>query len=152
MSSATASPAARARWSAAGTDPMLLALGVLACVGLWWLGRSGRPFRWKFATGTIRRVGAWGALALAAILLLRGQIVPALILGLAGAWLLEGPEKPMLRLRRLFQARRTEPRRHRTALVEFVLAGDGSVRASGSPTSSPCSRLAARRIPARWCR
>lgn len=106
---------------------MLLALGVVTFLGLWWLGRSGKRFSPKLSAALIRRTGAWGAVALAAILLLRGQPGPALILGLGGAWLLEGPEKLAGRLKRLVSSAKPDRRRHRTSLVEFVLLEDGGV-------------------------
>ena len=105
---------------------MLLALGVLAVIGLWWLGRNGGKFGPRLTPRLIRRAGAWGAIALGAILLLRGQLGLALILGLGGVWLLEGPETLGARVRRWVSSVRP-PRRHRTAWVDFVLRDDGSV-------------------------
>lgn len=106
---------------------MFLALGLAACFGLWWLGRNGGRLGPRLNAGLIRRAGAWGAIGLAALLLLRGQLGPALILGLGGVWLLDGPETLAGRLKRLVSASTFRPRRHRTALMEFVLRDDGSV-------------------------
>src|SRR4051812_34671515 len=79
---ASASADARAPPSTCGADAMLLALGLLACSGLWWLGRNGGRLGPRLTPRLIRRAGAWVALALAAILMLRGQLGPALVLGL----------------------------------------------------------------------
>ena len=102
---------------------MLLALGLIACFGLWWLGRNGGRLNARL----LRRAGAWGALALAFLLLMRGQVGPALILGLGGVWLLEGPEGLAARLKRLIPTAKPWQRRHRTARVDFVLRDDGGV-------------------------
>ena len=106
---------------------MLLALGLVACFGLWWLGRNGGRLGPRLTPRLIRRAGAWSAIAVAALLLLRGQLGPALVLGLGGVWLLEGPETLGARLKRLVSSARRSPRRHRTGRIDFVLQEDGSV-------------------------
>ncbi|RZK89562.1 MAG: molecular chaperone DnaJ [Methylobacterium sp.] len=106
---------------------MLLVLGFAACFGLWWLGRNGGRLGPRLTPRSIRRAGAWIAIGLAAILLLRGQLAPALVVGLSGVWLLDGPETLGSRLKRLLALMKPSPRRHRTARVDFVLRDDGSV-------------------------
>ena len=71
---------------------MVLVLGILACLGLWWLSTKGRRLDPRLTPGLVRRAGSWGALALAALFLLRGQLGLALVLGLGGVWLMEGAE------------------------------------------------------------
>ncbi|GJD42594.1 Co-chaperone protein DjlA [Methylobacterium cerastii] len=106
---------------------MLLALGLLACSGLWWLGRNGGRLGPRLTPRLIRRAGAWVALALAAILMLRGQLGPALVLGLGAVWLLDGPETLGARLKRWVSSVTPSPRRHRTARIDFVVGDDGKV-------------------------
>ncbi len=77
---------------------MTLVLGLAACLGLWWFLRK-RP---ALTPRLLRRAAAWGALGLAAMFLLRGQIGLALVLGLGGAWLLEGAEGLGRQVRRRF--------------------------------------------------
>ena len=105
---------------------MGLALALLAGFGLWWFSKHGARLDPKLTARLARRVGAWGAVGLAAILLLRGQLGPALILGLGGVWLLEGPERLGTRLKRLF-TRRTAGRRYRSALIELEMWPDGRI-------------------------
>ena len=69
---------------------MVLALGVLACLALWWFSRRNGRFDAARFWPLLRRVGGWGSLALAFLLGLRGRPDLALVLGLAGVWLLEG--------------------------------------------------------------
>ncbi|WP_375463155.1 J domain-containing protein [uncultured Methylobacterium sp.] len=104
---------------------MGLALGLLACLGLWWFSKNAPRLNPALSARLARRVGAWGALALAAILLLRGQLGPALVVGLGGVWLLEGPERLGARLKRLMPGAR--PRRHRSGLIEPEVRDGGVV-------------------------
>lgn len=106
---------------------MGLALGLIACLGLWWLARNGARSYTALNARLLRRAGAWGAIALAAILLLRGQPGLALVLGLGGVWLLEGPERLAGRLKRLTVALRSAAPRRRAGLVAFTLRDDGGV-------------------------
>lgn len=87
---------------------MLLALGLLALIGFWWLGR--RKGRLPFGL-TPRRLVGYAAFAAALVLSLRGSLVPALVLGLGGLWLTEGEAGLM--------------RSVRTAAIELDLRHDG---------------------------
>ncbi|GEO99761.1 J domain-containing protein [Methylobacterium haplocladii] len=106
---------------------MLLALGLLALVGLWWLGRSGG----RLPAGlSPRRIGSYAAFAVAALLALRGVLLPALLLAGAGLWLLEGGEGVSKRLAGLVAKLKPNRAPKRTATIEFEPAsGDGTVLA-----------------------
>ena len=99
---------------------MLLALGLLALVGFWWLGRSGG--RLPFGL-TPRRLAGYAAFAAAFLLGLRGSLVLSLLAGAAGVWLHEGRDG----LLRRFRAWRGpgDPQRLRSAAVELDLRPDG---------------------------
>jgi len=68
-----------------------LALGLLALVFLWWLGHSYANADAKTLAKVLRKAGGWGALALAAVLLIRGRFDVALGLAGLGWWLLGLP-------------------------------------------------------------
>ena len=106
---------------------MLLALGLLGLVGLWWLGRSGG----RLPAGlNQRRIGGYAAFAVAALLALRGVLLPAALLAGAGLWMLEGGEGASRRLARFLAKLRPNRAPQRTATVELDRAsGDGLVLA-----------------------
>ncbi|HJE24200.1 MAG TPA: DnaJ domain-containing protein [Methylorubrum populi] len=99
---------------------MLLALGLLALIGFWWLGR--RKGRLPFGI-TPRRLVGYAAFAAALVLSLRGNLVPALVLGLGGLWLTEGEAGVMRRIRAFAGGRGV--RTLRTAAIELDLRHDG---------------------------
>lgn len=100
---------------------MLLALGLLALIGFWWLGRYGG--RLPFGL-TPRRLAGYAAFAAAFLLSLRGSLVLAGVVGLAGVWLHEGRDGVF---RRIPGLRGTPPpQRLRTASVELDLMPDGT--------------------------
>ncbi|WP_187371336.1 molecular chaperone DnaJ [Methylobacterium oryzihabitans] len=72
-----------------------LGLGALVLVGLWWLGRQNAPPSRALLVKHARRAGGWLALAVAAVMLLRGRLDMATVLGFVGAWLL-GTHRPTL--------------------------------------------------------
>lgn len=100
---------------------MLLALGCLALIGFWWLGRRGG--RLPFGL-TPRRLAGYAALLAAFLLSLRGSFVLAGLIGLAGVWLHEGRDGVFRRIPGLRGA--PPPRRLRTASVELDLLPDGT--------------------------
>ncbi|MEH3116962.1 MAG: DnaJ domain-containing protein [Methylorubrum populi] len=100
---------------------MLLALGLLALIGFWWLGR--RDGRLPFGL-TPRLLAGYALLAAAFVLGLRGSLVPALLFGAGGLWLAEG-EAGVIRRVRAFRGGR-EPRRRRAASLELDLRPDGA--------------------------
>ncbi|WP_232628586.1 J domain-containing protein [Methylobacterium sp. Leaf118] len=100
---------------------MLLALGCLALIGFWWLGRRGG--RLPFGL-TPRRLAGYAALAAAFLLSLRGSFVLAGVVGLAGVWLHEGRDGVFRRIPGLRGA--PQPQRLRTASVELELLSDGT--------------------------
>jgi DnaJ-like protein len=129
---------------------MALALGLLACLGLWWFSKNHARFGPALTARLLRRVAAWGVIALAALFLVRGRIDLALILGLGGVWLLEGPENLGRRLRGVVRGRglggltglgpglgsglrglaeRLRPvrRPRRSAVIELAIGPDGSL-------------------------
>ncbi|MEE7457969.1 molecular chaperone DnaJ [Methylorubrum populi] len=100
---------------------MLLALGLLALIGFWWLGR--RKGRLPFGL-TPRRLAGYLALAAAFALSLRGSFLLSLLLGMGGVWLMEGASGLGRRFNALRGAGR--PQRLRTASLELELRPDGS--------------------------
>ena len=77
---------------------MALLAGLAACFALWWYWtRRGLAFPAGFA----RQAPGWIALALAGLCLMRGRLDLALVLGLAGAWLIDGPAGLAKRVKRL---------------------------------------------------
>lgn len=82
------------RWGPGRAVPLLLALGLLACAGLWALAiglraRSGRTTRWSLISQVVLGLGvsaglAWLDPALGAAPLT--AVVPVSIAGLAGGW------------------------------------------------------------------
>ena len=104
---------------------MLIALGLLALIGFWWLGR--RNGRLPFGL-TPRLLAGYALLAAAFALSLKGSFVLAFLLGAGGVWLTEG-EAGVIRRVRAWRGQREprqgEPRQVRTAAVEFDLRADG---------------------------
>lgn len=101
---------------------MLLALGLTAIVGLWWLGRRGG--RLPFGL-TPKRLYGYGVFAVAAVLALRGNLILGGLVALAGIWLLEGPEAVGRRLSALTGRRRSGPDVRRTATAAFEIGAGG---------------------------
>jgi len=99
---------------------MLLALGLLALIGFWWLGR--RNGRLPFGL-TPRLLGGYALLAMAFVLSLRGSFIPALLLGAGGVWLTEG-EAGVIRRVRAWRGQRA-PQLVRTASLELDIRPDG---------------------------
>ncbi|MBB3808661.1 DnaJ domain-containing protein [Pseudochelatococcus contaminans] len=64
--------------------------GAVAVWLLWWLGRNYADADTKQLAGLLRKIGGWAAIAVAALLLFRGRIDIALLLGGAGWWLVQG--------------------------------------------------------------
>lgn len=117
---------------------MLLVLGILAALGLWWLSKNGRTLDPRLTAGLVRRAASWGALALAALFMLRGQFVPALVLGLGGLWLMEGTEGLGRRARDFVRGftGAPRPRLFRSALVELEV-GPGDEPLGGRIVAGP---------------
>ncbi|MDR7038784.1 MULTISPECIES: DnaJ domain-containing protein [Methylobacterium] len=103
---------------------MALALGVLACLALWWFSRRGGRFDSARFWPLLRRFGGWGALALAFLLGLRGRADLALVSGLVGVWLLEGGRAAGQRFGETW--RRIGGRLRRAPLIAFTRLPDGS--------------------------
>ncbi len=98
---------------------MLLALAVLTLGGLWWLGRSGG--RLPVAL-TPRRLGGYAAVAVAALLAARGQILIASLVLFAGLALMEGPGALSRRLRDWWAGPRSPIEPMPSASVAFEIA------------------------------
>ncbi|MEH3146091.1 MAG: molecular chaperone DnaJ [Methylobacterium frigidaeris] len=99
-----------------------LGLGVLVLVGLWWLGRQNVPPSRALLVKHARRAGGWLALAAAVLMLLRGRLDMATVLGFAGAWLL-GTHRPSLPfgLDALLPGRAQAAARLRSAMIEMEI-------------------------------
>jgi hypothetical protein len=121
---------------------MALALGLLACLALWWLSRNRARIPATLASLPTDKLAAWAALAAAAVLLLRGNLVLAALLGLGGLWMLEGAAGIGRRVARLFPARAAarDGRRYRTGLIEVVLRPDGGFT-EGTVIAGPAAGL-----------
>ena len=145
---------------------MALALGLLACLCLWWFSKNRARFG-PLPTGRLlRRLSAWAAITLAALFLLRGRIDLALVLGIGGVWLLEGPENLGRRLRGALgggqgfggglqrgaaglrgwaERLRAVSRPRRSAVIELEIRPDGSLGAghvrAGPLAGEPLDRL-----------
>ncbi|GEP09313.1 DnaJ domain-containing protein [Methylobacterium gnaphalii] len=106
---------------------MLLALGLLALFGLWWLGRSGG----RLPAGLVpKRLAGYAAFALAALLAFRGSLLPAVLLAGAGLWIVWTGEGLARRLARLLSALKPRRTARRSATVELDPgSGDGLVLA-----------------------
>ena len=72
---------------------MTLLFGALALLALWWWGGSLMRLAPARRAKLLARWGAYGALALAVLFLLRGRLDLALLFGLGGAWGLDGAAK-----------------------------------------------------------
>ncbi|MCE4222683.1 J domain-containing protein [Methylobacterium sp. C25] len=106
---------------------MLLALGLVALFGFWWLGRSGG----RLPAGlTPRRLAGYAAFALAALLAMRGSLLPSALLAGAGLWIVWGGERLAGRLGRLLSELTPRRSARRTASIELDHgSGDGLVLA-----------------------
>lgn len=70
---------------------MTLLLGALGLLALWWFGGSVLRLPPERRAKILTRWGAYAALGLGLVFLLRGRIDLALLFGLGGAWALDGP-------------------------------------------------------------
>lgn len=106
---------------------MLLALGLLVLVGLWWLGRSGGRLPKGFDP---RRIAGYAAFAVAAVVAFRGSLLPAAVIAGGGLWLLEGGQGLSRRLAGLVSRLGRPQAPQRTATLELDAAsGDGVILA-----------------------
>ncbi|KQP51888.1 DnaJ domain-containing protein [Methylobacterium sp. Leaf108] len=106
---------------------MTLLFGALALLGLWWWGGSLLRLAPALRAKVIARIAAFGALALAALFLVKGRFDLALVFGLGGAWALDGAPALALRARRVLdRARRWRPTVS-AGVVRPVIGADGSI-------------------------
>ena len=106
---------------------MTFVLGLLACIALWWVSKNATRLNPALTAKLMRRLGTWVVIGIAGLCLLRGRWDLALVFGLAGAWLMEGPENLARRLRGLFAWRPGGGRRFRSDYVEVTLRADGRI-------------------------
>lgn len=104
---------------------MTLVLGFLALVALWWFSKNATRLNPALTARLIKRVGSFGALALAGIFLLRGRWDLALLLGFGGVWLLDGMGGLGTRAGRLLGRRPRTSTRYLSATIEFEVGRDG---------------------------
>ncbi|MFC0219203.1 hypothetical protein FHS82_001623 [Pseudochelatococcus lubricantis] len=64
--------------------------GILAVSLLWWVGKNYADADPRQMAALVRKIGGWGLIAFAALLLLRGRIDLAVLMGGAGWWLVQG--------------------------------------------------------------
>ena len=113
-----------------------LLAGALVVAGLWWLLKVAARVSPAIAARMVKRVGGGAALLVAGVLLLRGRIDMAVLVGTAGGWLLGWGGLPGVRMpawaRPLAGAQRKSPgatSRVRSAMVEMELDHDtGAMR------------------------
>jgi hypothetical protein len=98
---------------------MLLALGLVALFGFWWLGRSGGRLPAGLSS---RRLTGYAAFALAALLAFRGSLLPGALLAGAGLWMVLGGERLAAGLARSLSA--LKPRRVARAPATVALDPD----------------------------
>ncbi|GLS44611.1 J domain-containing protein [Methylobacterium brachythecii] len=117
---------------------MLLALGFVALFGFWWLGRSGG----RLPAGlSPRRLGSYAGFALAALLALRGSLLPATLLAACALWMLEGGEGLSRRLARFLSAMKPRRPARRTATVELDPGSGDGVILAGPRTGERLSEI-----------
>ncbi len=104
---------------------MVLALGLFACVALWWFTKSRGGLGPALASLPRHWLAGWAALVLAGAMMLHGNLVLAALLGVGGLWALEGPKGIGRRMRRIVPSRATATRRVRTRLLVVSMAEDG---------------------------
>lgn len=133
-----------------------LILGFGAIAALWWLARLFATANPAAVAGLIRRVGGWAALAVAALLVLRGRIDIAIFVGMFGAGLLGWsgiPGLPGFRLPGWASRTRRTPgttSRVRSAAVEMELDhATGTLQGSvlvGPEAGRPLAELSRERL------
>ncbi|MCJ2035453.1 J domain-containing protein [Methylobacterium sp. J-068] len=102
---------------------MTFLAGALALLLMWWFGRDALRRYPALSARLVRQVGGYVALAAAGLLLVRGRIEIALLLGAGAVWLLEGKHGLTRRARGL--AARYDPRRLIGATIRFDAEGEG---------------------------
>ncbi len=105
---------------------MLIALGLIGVVVLWWLSKQKGGLGAAFATFPRHLLAGWAALAAAGFFLLHGNLLFAALCGIGGIWSLEGPEGIGRRFRSLVPARSVAGRGVRSRLIAIVIHPDGS--------------------------
>ena len=90
---------------------MTLLLAGFGLLLLWWLGRNALRRSPAATTRLLRRIGGYAALATAGLILARGRPELAVILVVAGLWLLDGTGGLRRRWSALSRRIRREPRR-----------------------------------------
>ncbi|GJD33772.1 DnaJ domain-containing protein [Methylobacterium aerolatum] len=105
---------------------MVLALGLAVCFALWWLSKTPGGLARIAAALPRHRIAGWAAVALAAGMMLHGNLILAALLGLGGLWALEGPVGVGRRLRSLVPSRVPLTRVVRTRLIAMTLTAEGA--------------------------
>ncbi len=106
---------------------MILALGLCACLALWWFSKNKRGIGALLAALPRHRIAGWGALALAGLMMLHGNLILAALFGIGGLWASEGPEGLGRRMRRMVPARRVRRRSLQTRLLVMTVGKDGRI-------------------------
>ncbi len=103
---------------------MLLALCLLALLGLWWLGRTGRPLPFR---ADPRQLSGYAALVLAGLFALRGRVEIAALVAILGVWLLQERGRLGAVFARMFRPGARRGGGLRTRMIVLVQAPDGSL-------------------------
>jgi hypothetical protein len=115
---------------------MILAVGLCACLALWWFSQNRVGVKGLVAALPRHRIAGWAALLLAGMLLLRGNLILAAVFGIGALWAIEGPEWVGRRVRRMVPARAGRGRSLRTRWLVMAVGEDGRVaggRVRGGP-------------------
>jgi hypothetical protein len=119
---------------------MVLALGLLACVALWWFAKSRGGLGPALASLPRHWLGGWAALAAAGLMLLHGNLIVAALFGVGGLWALEGPGGLGRRMRRVIPSRPSPGRQIRTRLLVMTMTEEGRPgggRVQDGPVAGP---------------
>ena len=117
---------------------MTLLAAAVALLILWWFGRNALRRYPAVTQRLVRQVAGYVALAAAALLLVRGRIELAVLVGVGALWLLEGTSGLTRRMRNV--RARYDPRRLTGATIRFDAAGEG-VALVGPFAGQPLGRI-----------
>lgn len=115
---------------------MTLLFGTLGLLALWWFAGNVLRRAPALRARLIKRWAAYGALALAAVFLLRGRLDLALVFGLGGAWAIDGAAVLGARLRGSVDRLRSSVPTRRVALVRPQI-GEGGRIVDGTVMTGP---------------
>lgn len=105
---------------------IVLGLGLLALVLLWWIGKTGQRLHPALTARVLSRIAAYALFAAGLVFALRGRIDVALLLGAGGLWFHDGKAGLKDRVMGLLGRRSRRSIQYRSASVELEIGPDGS--------------------------